>query len=224
MPPEKPLRVFVAIAPPAELQRRMGAIQADLKRTVRGDIAWVRPEGMHLTLKFFGEVTRPAIEPICRSITEGLRGASSLTLSVRGIGVFPGLRRPRVIWLGTQGEVEALCALQVKLAEGFVKIGFPPEQRPFQAHFTLARIRSPRGLAGLDKAVAQGQDLEVGTFHASVLTLIQSELHPSGARYTPLTEFPLGAEATRYPQGDMTAPSAGNGAPGNTAGAAMHKQ
>jgi RNA 2',3'-cyclic 3'-phosphodiesterase len=200
MPPENPLRVFLALDPPPEVQRRITAIQGDLKRVVRGDIAWVRPEGIHLTLKFFGYVAPADVERISRAIGESLRGASALTLTVRGIGVFPGPRRPRVIWLGTEGDVEPLCALQAKLEEGLTAIGFPAEQRPFRAHLTLARIRSPQGLTGLEKAVAEGEQLAAGTFRAAVLALFRSELHPTGARYTRLAEFPLGGGGEEPPR------------------------
>lgn len=187
------IRAFLALDPPAEVRRRIADIQSGLKRTVQGKIGWVRPEGIHLTLKFFGNIGPQDVAAISEAVRGKTGAAAPLELAVRRIGVFPDLRRPRVIWLGTEGDVERLAALQQELDEAFAAIGITAEDRPFRAHLTLGRIKTASGLTGLAKAVADGGGAEAGSFRAAGLILFRSELHPTGARYTKLAEFPFGA-------------------------------
>jgi RNA 2',3'-cyclic 3'-phosphodiesterase len=190
---EGSIRAFLAIDPPAEVRRRIGEIQSELKRAVQGKIGWVRPEGIHLTLKFFGDIAVRDVAAISEAVREKTGPAAPLDFTVHRVGVFPDLRRPRVIWLGMEGDTERLAALQRALEGAFAEIGFPAEDRPFRAHLTLGRIKTTTGLTGLAKAVADGRETGAGSFRAGGLILFRSELHPSGARYTRLAEFPFGA-------------------------------
>jgi len=188
---EKSIRAFLAIDPPEEVLREIAGIQERLKRTIQEDIRWVRPEGIHLTLKFFGSISADKIDGITRVIDEHVTAFTPLDLTIRRIGVFPDLKRPRVVWLGTEGDIEQLIALQRKLDEGFQGLGFEREDRPFRAHLTLGRIKTPKEVAGLAKALESGRDATAGQFRAGSLCLFRSELKPSGAVYTKLAEFPF---------------------------------
>jgi len=185
------IRSFLAIGIPEEILGEIGRLQERLKREIRGDIRWVRPEGIHLTLKFFGDIPEGAVSDISPVVEKAAAGHDPPGLSVSGTGVFPDLRRPRVLWLGMTGDVERLLTLQTALERDLQRIGFPREERPFRPHLTLARIRSQQGLTGLGRALEKRGDCEAGRFVAAGLSLFKSDLTPQGAIYTKLREFPF---------------------------------
>lgn len=191
MAPEKSIRAFLAIDPPEEVLREIASIQDRLKETIQGEIRWVRPEGMHLTLKFFGSISGDDIAGITRVVEEYSAAAVHLDLVIKRVGVFPDMKRPRVVWLGTEGDVEKLIDLQRKLDVGFQNLGFEREDRPFRAHLTLGRIKTPKEVTGLAKAIEFGAVITAGCFRATSLCLFRSVLKPSGAVYTKLAEFPF---------------------------------
>ena len=185
------IRAFLAMDPPPEVLRRIADIQEALKKTLRGSISWVRPEGIHLTLKFFGDMAADNLPPISEVVSGQAAGTRPLYLNIKGLGMFPGIRRPRVLWLGVGGEVARLIALQRVLDQGFERCGIKQEERPFRAHLTLARIKSPQGLSGLDKVLEEKEAESAGPFEAKGLILFKSDLTPKGARYTVLADFPF---------------------------------
>ena len=185
------IRAFLAMDPPPEVLRRIADIQEVLKKTLRGSISWVRPEGIHLTLKFFGDIAAEDLQPISEVVSGQATGMRPLHLNIKGLGVFPGIRRPRVLWLGVGGEVAQLIALQGVLDQGFETCGIKKEERPFRAHLTLARIKSPQGLSGLDKVLEEKEAESAGSFEAKSLILFKSDLTPKGAIYTVLADFPF---------------------------------
>lgn len=185
------IRAFLAMDPPPEVLRRIADIQEVLKKTLRGPISWVRPEGIHLTLKFFGDMAAEDLQPISEVVSGQAAGMRPLHLNIKGLGVFPGIRRPRVLWLGVGGEVARLINLQRILAQGFETCGIKQEERPFRAHLTLARIKSPQGLSGLDKVLEEKEAESAGSFEAKGLILFKSDLTPKGAIYTVLADFPF---------------------------------
>ena len=191
MSEETTLRAFLAVEPPAAVRGEIAAIQERLKKTVRGVIRWVRPAGIHLTLKFFGNIPPPAVDRISEAVAARTVGVAPFDLTVRTVGVFPDLNRPRVVWLGMAGEVERLLVLQTSLERAFGVLGFPREERPFRAHLTLGRIKTPKGLVGLARAVEIGERATAGLFRADHLVLFRSELTPQGAVYARLAAFPL---------------------------------
>jgi len=188
------IRAFLAADPPPEILERIAALQRDLKKTVQGSIAWVRPEGIHLTLKFFGNITPEQAGVIVTEVRKAVPGTSPLSLCGRSLGVFPDLRRPRVIWLGLDGDVARLSALQEKIEAGLETRGFAREERSFRAHLTLARIKDGRGLVGLEQALKNPRFQEAGDFVVDKLTLFRSELTPKGAIYTRLATFPFAGD------------------------------
>jgi 2'-5' RNA ligase len=191
MPEGENIRAFLAIDPPGEVLRSIADIQGVLKRNIRGSISWVRPEGIHLTLKFFGNIGREDLPSIAEIVTVHAAATPPLNLHVQGLGVFPGPRRPRVLWIGMGGDTERLIALQKTIDQGLEACGFRKEERPFQAHLTLARIKSPQGLAGIERMLAERGSEVAGAFEARSLTLFKSDLTPKGAIYTVLGNFPF---------------------------------
>ena len=134
-------------------------------------------------------ISQPAADGIRPS--ERQEKEKPFSLSIGGAGVFPDPRRPRVLWLGMNGDVERLLAFQKGLDQSLQEIGFPREERPFRPHLTLGRIKTPRGLIGLARALEKGEEYTAGRFVASGLSLLQSELTPRGAIYTQLKWFPF---------------------------------
>jgi RNA 2',3'-cyclic 3'-phosphodiesterase len=144
-------------------------------------------------LQFFGSIDRHMVEDICSAVKKQAAAAAPLVLKVEKMGVFPDLRRPRVLWIGTAGDSEKLALLQSKLEEDFEVLGFPRENRPFRAHLTLGRIKDARAIAGIDAAMKKHGAFAAGEFRVHELILFQSKLTPQGAIYTKLDTFPLGS-------------------------------
>lgn len=191
MTDDKTIRAFLAIDPPDEVIREIGAVQGRLRKLIEGDIRWVRPEGIHLTLKFFGDIFAADVANITAAAEKAVEKEKPFSLLIGGAGVFPDPRRPRVLWLGMNGDVERLLAFQKGLDQSLHEIGFPREERPFRPHLTLGRIKTPRGLIGLARALEKGEEYTAGRFVASGLSLLQSELTPRGAMYKQLKWFPF---------------------------------
>ena len=191
MDAEKNIRAFLAIEPSAEILAAVGRLQEKLKREISGKISWTRPQGNHLTLKFFGNIDLTDVKNISAAVKRQAATMPPLQLSIEKMGVFPDLRRPRVLWVGTRGDVEKLTVLQKKLEEEFAVIGFPAENRPFRAHLTLGRIKDARSAAGVGEALKKHTDFSAGEFQAAELILFQSKLSPQGATYTKLATWSL---------------------------------
>jgi 2'-5' RNA ligase len=191
MESEKTLRAFLAIELPAEILREIGRFQGQLQRLVHGEVRWTRTEGIHLTLKFFGSIAEEAVPAISAVVEEVAAAATPFSLAVGGIGAFPDQRRPRVLWVGLSGDVERLAGFQRNLEEALIALDFAVEERSFAPHLTLARIRSPKDLTGLPKALEKGEHFAAGSFVAPGIGLIKSELKPQGAVYTRLKWFPF---------------------------------
>ncbi|HLE19186.1 MAG TPA: RNA 2',3'-cyclic phosphodiesterase, partial [Syntrophales bacterium] len=141
---EKSVRAFLAIEPPAEILKEIGKIQSRLKEACPFDIRWVKPEAMHLTLKFFGNVSEEEIIAISRVVEKHTAAFAPLQLEVKKLGLFPSLRRPKVLWIGLEGDITSLLVLHNKLEQGFEECGFAKEERSFRPHLTLGRIKIPK--------------------------------------------------------------------------------
>ncbi len=189
---EKNIRAFLAIEPTENILQKISGMQEKLKREISGRLSWTRPQGQHLTLKFFGDISQDDVKNICIAVKNRTVAEPPLNLKIEKIGVFPDARRPRVLWCGVTGDVEKLINLQKKLDSDFAAIGFPAEDRSFKAHLTLARIKDPRDITGMSEALKKHNSFTAGEFTADKLYLFQSNLSPQGAVYTKLAEFELG--------------------------------
>jgi len=189
---EKNIRAFLAIEPPEDILQKISDLQEKLKREISGRLSWTRPQGQHLTLKFFGDISTDDVKNICSAVQKRIVLEAKLNLNVEKLGVSPDARRPRVLWCGVTGDVEKLVTLQKKLDSDFADIGFPAEERPFKAHLTLARIKDSREITGMNEALKKHDSFTAGEFVTDKLFLFQSNLSPQGAVYTKLAEFALG--------------------------------
>ena len=188
---EKSIRAFLAVDPPEEVLNEVGRIQDRFKKTIQGDIRWVRPEGIHLTLKFFGYVSETDIANISQVVKNNIVNVKPFMVNVRRVGVFPSVNRARVLWLGMDGDIDILIDLQKKIDKGLQEYGFEMENRPFSPHVTLARIKEPKGLIGLAKIIEKSEEYAAGSFSVGGLNLFKSTLTPKGAIYTKLAYFPF---------------------------------
>lgn len=188
---KKSIRTFLAIDPPQEILNAIADIQERLRKILRGDIRWVRPEGIHLTLKFFGYIYDSDVANISNVVKDSVANMKALLLNVRSLGVFPTVTRPRVLWLGMDGDTDAVINLQMKIDAALEGYGFTKEDRPFKPHLTLARVKEPKGLTGLAEAVKKNENYAAGSFSVRGLALFKSDLKPTGAVYTKLSYFPF---------------------------------
>ena len=189
------IRSFIAIELNESINAALTDLQEQLKAKVpRGSVRWVRPEGIHLTLKFLGNVPANRIEEIERALIQACAGVPSFSFSVGGLGCFPNPRRPRVVWVGVQEETGTLARLQRAIENGMEKLGFAPEGRKFDPHLTLGRTQrraSPGDVRRLGQLVEETNIGELGQMEARVVSLIRSDLRPTGAVYTQLAAVGL---------------------------------
>jgi 2'-5' RNA ligase len=189
------LRLFVAIELPAKVRETLAATIDVLRRLPDADaLRWVRPEGIHVTLKFLGSVHEEDLPAINTNLTAALAGASTFDLTAVGLGSFGGPRRLRVVWAGVGGDVAALAALAERVEGACAPLGFKREQRPYSAHLTLARVRettSREQRERLYKSLEEVSGPDSVTFRARHCALMQSTLTSGGAVYNALAAYPL---------------------------------
>ncbi len=184
-------RIFIAVELAADLRERIGALERDLERA-GARLRWISPENLHFTVRFLGEITPAQLAQVRLATREAASASAPFRLALHGIGAFPSLQRPQVIWVGVREGSEALAALSARLDAALARHRFPPEQRPFVAHLTLARVRDRRVWGDLVRAVSGFREAAVGTQEVRCLAVMESHLHPGGARYTRVEEVPLG--------------------------------
>jgi 2'-5' RNA ligase len=189
-------RLFVALEPTDAVRRRIRAAGDEIRRAsgrAADEIRWVAPENVHLTLQFLGAVPEERVASVAGAVAEAARSAPGpLSLEVRGAGGFPNARRPRVVWLGVDGDLASLRSLAADLGRRLAPLGFPPEDRPFTAHLTLGRAREGRGNPGIAGALAGAREEEAIAWRATEVVLFESHLSPKGARYEAVARAPLG--------------------------------
>lgn len=183
-------RSFFAVELSKEIEGGISKIQEQLKRKAEG-VRWVRPAGMHLTLKFLGEVDPDRIEEIVRKAGEAVEGVGPFTIRITGGGGFPNVKNPRVIWIGVEDQSGSLRQLQTRLETGLEELGFKREERNYTPHLTLGRVRSGKGKGAFTQALEDMGDSDLGTMEVREITLFRSELKPTGAEYTKLRTVPL---------------------------------
>lgn len=182
-------RIFTAIDVP-DNYRRLIKERIDAWCTYRADIRWVKPENLHFTLKFLGEVTEDQIKIICSTCREIAASHKTFSVSLAGTGVFPDHRNPRVLWIGVTGEVDMFCSLQNALDLTLEKSGFQRETRPFLPHLTTGRVRSRRKIAGFLSNYLK-EKVAFEPFTIKELAVYRSEITGSGPLYHLLARYPL---------------------------------
>ncbi len=190
-PPE--LRLFVAIELPQDVLDTLHRLQLELRRQGLEPLRWVRPEGIHLTLKFLGETPAERVPEIAQALERAAEGIPPHELSLGALGTFGSRNSPRVLWVDLAGGLEPLRRLQARIEKSLADAGFPKEARAFSAHLTLARVRpeTARGLAARLAQAVQSLTTPPGRIPVNEVSLMRSQLGPAGAVYTCLHSVPL---------------------------------
>jgi len=188
------IRSFIAIELPEEVKSGLYRLQKELKLPEHTFVKWVAPAGIHLTLKFLGNISPQKVSQVTRVMEQASQGVSPFQLEIAEVGAFPNLKQPRVLWLGIRGEMEKLVAWQQRIDNGLVPLGFTKETRAFTPHLTLARLRegvSPQDRRDFGELVMK-TPVEVNyKVMVSSLNLMRSQLLPGGAVYSRLAEVKL---------------------------------
>lgn len=182
------MRAFVAIELPEHVKKSLSELSERLK-TSKAAVSWTRPEQIHLTLRFLGNVDEPHIESMAGILRDGYKGMKPFRVFVAGTGAFPNPRRPNVIWAGLRGIPEPLQQAQTIAEAAARAIGLPPEERPFKPHLTLARVREPSSAGALAAYLEKERDFDAGGFTVNGVTLFSSTLSPRGAKHRRIEEF-----------------------------------
>lgn len=188
------MRTFIAIEISEEIRKSLAQIESHLKYA-GADVKWVKPENVHLTLKFLGEIDEKKVIEVIPALDSIARTTKPFGLSVKDIGAFPGIEHPRVLWAGLDKGAAEMTALASRIDEDLSKIGFAKETRPFSPHLTIGRVRSQLNKDKLKEkmlSAAAGIDLLLVPPHQiSAVILFQSTLTPQGSIYTKLHESRL---------------------------------
>ncbi len=189
------VRSFIAIELPDELKLELVQLQARLKLDSQPWVKWVDPHSIHLTLKFLSNIAVSKIGEITKAIEEATKGISPFNLEVKGLGIFPNLKRAQVAWVGVVGEVDKLARIQQRIEESLAtRLGFIRESRPFTPHLTLARVRDR---ASTEERQGFGQVITSASFEThhiirvNAISLMQSQLTREGAIHRRISSVKL---------------------------------
>ena len=182
------VRTFVALLIPPDWAAHLGALSRTLAARTSG-LSWVKPENLHVTLRFLGDLDDAAVGRTRASVAESLAGATAPLARLGPLSAFPNLAKPRVLWVGLSEGLETVGEVARAVDDGLRQAGFGPPDRPFRAHVTLARVRA--GAKGLETIRDAAVDEPPAASLLDRVAVMKSDLHPSGSRYTALQEVRL---------------------------------
>ena len=185
------IRSFLAFELPVEIREHIRVVSKELRKMAL-PVRWVKVDNIHLTILFLGSVDEDTIGDIEQKVNVVVKGTSAFSTKLSSVGAFPHWRKPRVIWVGLNGDIERLSHLRNDLQEELKVLGFIPEKRPFRPHLTLGRFKS---LINRDEDIQwicdRYRDITSDTYQLNELILYKSELKPDGPVYTKMAVWPL---------------------------------
>lgn len=184
------MRCFVACELPESVRTAIGSVVKGLADGGRG-VRWVAPGNLHLTLKFLGELDESRVPEFSALMRETAGRHAGFDLEFSGMGTFPERGAPRVVWIGTAGDVEPLGKLVNDIEEIAERVGVAREKRPFAAHVTIGRVRDEQRCRALGGWLKKNPGGSFGRARMESLTLFRSDLTPTGSVYTPVEAFRL---------------------------------
>lgn len=196
------MRLFIATSLTEKIYEMLDDLIRSFSSSIGShDVKWVRPSGIHLTLKFLGDTPEHKIIQIQHVMDEIIHGISAFPVSIQGVGCFPNCKSPRVIWVGVKETRGTLQDLQLRLENGLTKLNFPREKRTYHPHLTLGRIR--RRVGNADRRAIGEKLNHIGQIDSRTqiideISLIRSDLKPSGAVYTHLYSSSLKYENSDF--------------------------
>ncbi|MBF0099842.1 MAG: RNA 2',3'-cyclic phosphodiesterase [Desulfobacterales bacterium] len=179
------LRLFIAMVLPESIIAEIADIQRQLKR-YHHDIRWVQPKNIHLTIKFLGDVNVSKVDSIIDAIKCSVGYMSPIQIQAKGIGMFPGLKNPKVLWIGLSGDIIQLKQYHNRLEDLLVPLGFAKEDRPFKAHLTIGRIKNKMPINQAQDILRQFETYTSPLFLFDRIVLFKSDLRPEGPLYKPM--------------------------------------
>jgi len=182
------MRVFIAIDISEEIRTALSNLQQQLHNKAdikKGDVKWVAPKNIHLTLKFLGEIRDKQVVDVCNIVKNVAGRYKSFELDVESVGSFGG-KSARILWVGIGKGIDSLLQLQKDLEQQLASSGWPPEQREFTGHLTLCRVKNSKAGITLATMTEAYKDFKLGTILADSISVYQSQLTPSGPMYTVL--------------------------------------
>lgn len=192
------MRAFIAIDLPENIRAALGRKQTELRASLAKmnpaqnkpdtEIRWTKPEAIHLTLKFIGEIPDARVIQVVEFLST-FKAFESFPVEVKGFGFFPSPSRPQVFWAGVEAP-PALAQLAHEIDEGMEEIGFAPEKRNYNPHLTLARFKNPRPRPEFQSLVETQGQISIGRFEAGEFFLFESKLSAHGAEYRKIARFP----------------------------------
>jgi 2'-5' RNA ligase len=189
------IRSFVAINVPDQIKDELREVRERLRRDApERSVRWSRISGIHLTLKFLGDISQADLPNIKTTLDGVAQTQEPFTISVRGVGCFPNANRPRVVWVGVGDDTRHLASLQRAIEQSLVPLGFEAEKRAFHPHLTLGRAHRRARRADqrrLGEIITSADVGELGLVDVEIFRLMRSDLQPDGAVYTALKTFPL---------------------------------
>jgi len=188
------MRVFIAVDIPSTVKDEIGKLQKQLMREVSSSVKWVEVANIHATLRFLGEVSEEKTELLYQELSKGGREIAPFKISVRGLGAFPNLSRPRVIWVGMGSEGKRMEQLSSQIEALVRGLGFPPETRAFSPHLTIGRVKQLRDRVEWAGAIGKREEIFFGEATVDCFYLYQSILKPLGPEYRKLKRFDLPVE------------------------------
>jgi 2'-5' RNA ligase len=191
------IRSFVAIELSEEAKKGLARLRKQLERDEHRFVKWVDPGGIHLTLKFLGNIPSKRVTEITEAMGKAVQGISPFRLEISGLGAFPSLKQARVLWVGIGGELDQLSTLQQNIDSVLAALGFAREERPFVPHLTLARVREGASLPerrSFGELVGSAAFEDKYPIEVEAVRLMRSQLTPAGALYTCLSVVGLGRQ------------------------------
>ncbi|MBI4654914.1 MAG: RNA 2',3'-cyclic phosphodiesterase [Nitrospirae bacterium] len=186
------LRCFISVELPEELKKNIYVYVEKLK-AAGVDVKWVRPENLHLTLKFLGDTTEERLKSINERLISLAKAHDRFYLQISGAGAFPNIKYPKVIWLGVY-DSEEIIKLQHDIDESMAGLGFEKDDKQFAPHLTIGRVKSMRNKDALIKELITLKEVDFGKIGVINITLMKSELKPGGAEHFKLSEIPFGRD------------------------------
>ena len=195
------IRSFIAIELDDTIRRALGDVQEKLKTERAAKmVRWTAPESIHITLKFLGDVDAGKLPALQNAIAGSCKGISPFVLALRGVGAFPNMRRTNIVWVSAEGQVDVATELAQKIEDACANLGFAREDRPFTPHLTIGRVKrdaSPNDRRFIGEMIERAQVGMLGELHVDYVSLMKSDLRPTGSVYTRLMQVQLTKDRRR---------------------------
>ncbi|MCC6126531.1 MAG: RNA 2',3'-cyclic phosphodiesterase [Pirellulales bacterium] len=186
----KSLRTFIAVEISAAARKKAAEL-IEILRAAGADVKWVEPHNLHLTLQFLGDVPETAIADVCNAVKRGAAEVEPFDLEIFGAGAFPNVGKPRTVWLGAKEGAEKMADLHDCAALALAELGFQDEDRRFQTHLTIGRVKSMKNVSLLTPLLRRYADFSAGKISVDRVIVFSSRLERGGPIYEKLAAAPL---------------------------------